>query len=427
MEEPTELKFFFFKDKTSKSSIKTHCSNKHWVTECGMVYSESVDRFLTAHLESGGYWRICINDIKYYVHVLVAKVYCFNPDPDTKIEVDHIDGNRKNAHYKNLRWVSHSENISNAHKSGALKPAYKKVNQCDDKGDVIKKFNSIKDAALTINPTKSKSKTARTNILRSVLTKSKYLGFYWRFDSDKTEWTPPRRPNSKSILQINDETDEIVNTFNSFSEAVKYLELSNVTITKYIKNKIVKDGFRYEYAPLVSKTFDLSFLKEKVEVDGKMVKIWKPIKDNEKYYVSREGKVFSTKQNKFLRLNVNDKGYVSVQVTKKEGKGTINLNVARLVMKTHGPPNVENKPTVDHIDSNPSNNNISNLVWATGKEQNNRIMGKETHPNFVAVGYYQDGELIKRYKNIAEAARDNNVSYSTISKRLKKGTDWKRL
>jgi len=47
------------------------------------------------------------------VHRLVAFAFCNNPDPATKIQVDHIDKNTYNNHFSNLRWVTNKENANN--------------------------------------------------------------------------------------------------------------------------------------------------------------------------------------------------------------------------------------------------------------------------------------------------------------------------
>lgn len=46
------------------------------------------------------------------VHRLVAKEWI--PNPDNKPEVNHKDGNRKNNYFKNLEWMTRSENMLHA-------------------------------------------------------------------------------------------------------------------------------------------------------------------------------------------------------------------------------------------------------------------------------------------------------------------------
>lgn len=47
------------------------------------------------------------------VHKLVA--LCFVDNPENLPEVDHKDGNKRNNHYSNLRWVTRGFNIEHAY------------------------------------------------------------------------------------------------------------------------------------------------------------------------------------------------------------------------------------------------------------------------------------------------------------------------
>ena len=58
-----------------------------------------------------GYLRAWCNGHKCYVHRLVAET--FIPNPDQLPEVDHINNNRTDNNYTNLRWVTRSQNAFN--------------------------------------------------------------------------------------------------------------------------------------------------------------------------------------------------------------------------------------------------------------------------------------------------------------------------
>ena len=92
---------------------------------------------------------------------------------------------------------------------------------------------------------------------------------------------------------------------------------------------------------------------------------FKIIKDHENYSISNLGNVKNNKTGLILRQSLR-KGYKKVNLNNKTKE------VHRLVALAFI-PNLENKRCVDHIDTNKTNNNMSNLRWATMDENGHNV------------------------------------------------------
>lgn len=92
-----------------------------------------------------GYIYVRVNIQKYALHRLVAQT--FIPNHENKPFVNHIDGNKMNNAVTNLEWCTCSENNLHNHKIGLNKGSCRKIIQYDLEMNLIKQFDSIKEAS----------------------------------------------------------------------------------------------------------------------------------------------------------------------------------------------------------------------------------------------------------------------------------------
>ena len=90
------------------------------------------------------------------------------------------------------------------------------------------------------------------------------------------------------------------------------------------------------------------------------------IKNYEGFYaITKDGKVWSHYNNKFLQTPPTKSGYF--RLTLCSDKKRMNKFVHRLVAEAYI-SNPDNKPYINHIDSDKTNNIVDNLEWCTYEE-----------------------------------------------------------
>lgn len=139
------------------------------------------------------------------------------------------------------------------------------------------------------------------------------------------------------------------------------------------------------------------------------MEIWKDIDGFDNYEVSTFGNVRNKKTGYLYSRNINGYGYsfVNIKINNKQCNWLIHRLVAKAFI-----PNPDNKPEVDHKDSDKTNNNLNNLRWATRQEneynkqqtRNAKYISKHGQSVGYNIRVYINGKPVSKYARTIEEA-----------------------
>lgn len=147
------------------------------------------------------------------------------------------------------------------------------------------------------------------------------------------------------------------------------------------------------------------------------IEVWKSIENYTDYFISNYGRVKSYKKGtaKFLKQQVNEKGYLKVPLIRDDKRRT-SCKVHRLVAQAFIPNSLE-LPEINHKDEVKTNNHVENLEWCDHKynvNYGNRTEQASLTYSRPIIQYDKNGNYIAEYRNPYDANRKLGLYSSHI-------------
>jgi hypothetical protein len=126
-----------------------------------------------------------------------------------------------------------------------------------------------------------------------------------------------------------------------------------------------------------------------------MEEIYITIQEFPNYQISNLGNVKNVRTKRILSPQTDKDGYKLVCLYNNKVAKTKRLH---RLLGQYFIPNPENKKEIDHIDNNPSNNELSNLRWASSsdnKKNRNKVINTNFSSSYIGVSY---SKKIKKWR-----------------------------
>lgn len=442
----------------------------YYISDQGRIWSCKTNKFIEGYKDRNTY-RVYLDSKKFALHILVAKHFIPNHQKKTDvIRLGNIDDNRAIM----LQWATRSESRAYLAKN---KP---KENIMIDHEEVIKNIPNKKEGEIFVQITHpefgiydnyyiSNQGNLWNSKMKTVTNGYKDITGYYRTSLSRANNTPKsvfmhrlvachfipnpenkkevnhlgeKHENSYNMLEWNTHQENVnhsaKNKINFFTRSVQKLdpETLDVIETYPCKSKIEGHSVAGINKSIKEKSIYNDFIwKNTYEINNENLEdevwvlcydsIYDEVNEYPNYRVSNKGRIKSQEDN---IMSINSRSGTSL-ISLTNGVTRKSFKVHRLVMMAFNKENLENKPEVDHIDSNRLNNCLENLRWADREDQLNNIESRKKlqrprprRNKQIKVTY---GGVTQIYYGLQKLSDQLHIHKNTISKYSKSGKEYK--
>ena len=224
----------------------------------------------------------------------------------------------------------------------------------------------------------------------------------------------------RKVIIKNLETDE-TKIFDSLTKCGEYLNYSISKVSLICRNKIN------------DKNYDIDYVNKEERMIDETDIIWKAYPECDKYLVSNTGEVKNAKTGRIM-MGSKQNGYRFLCLYIGKDKPKMNRLVHRMVAQTFL-DNSDDKPVVNHKDTNILNNHVVNLEWVTYKENMNteetiKNLKRGKNSKVIHQILIETGEIVNTFDSFSECEKNNikcswnicNYYHSNYDKKYKQKT-----